>query len=665
MGRDLTNLNIKDTYEGLVQISGSQITDGTGSLIPSLEITASLATTASYAETATSSSHAVSSDTSISASHAVFADTAGAATDVNALYTASVVDATISFLKGGGGTFPITINNVANAVSASHAITADTASFLPSDTNLNINSITASFASFSSASIGYLQSITGSAKIIGDAFIILNNNTPTERFAGIVVQDSGSTQNTASLEFDGQTNDWFYEYTDDGGATTDHGVAMFGPEYNTKGSPTYLTNNTIPKGDGGHHLNDSSITDDGTLVTINANVSASGYISASSFIGPNGEVVAGLVNGTGTDSIQSAASLTAAGAADASGAEAIAIGRNAVASTIDSVAIGTLADANGNKGIAIGEAANASTVAVAIGRLADASTYGGTAVGQQATATGNSSVAYGFQSTAENDSSLALGKGANATGSLAFDLRFNDASAITATTASQDITFVTNISASEVSASAFYGDGSNLTGISTDPFPYTGSAIFSGSIELTGSISVSEDVLFISASQTGSAINNVHPAEASSSAQINHIVSLTQGQYDTISGSGAASDDTFYIISDATDEVLPGNLEVSGQIYSPVYTSVTIVSSTASIDFNDGNFQELDASSGLFVANPTNVKSGTTYTLIITSGSGVSGYGSNFKFAGGTAPTFSGGTDILTMVSDGSNLYGTGLANFS
>ena len=78
---------------------------------------------------------------------------------------------------------------------------------------------------------------------------------------------TGSADITGSLEFDGQTNDWFYEYTDDGGATVDHGVAMFGPEYNTKGSPTYLTNNTIPKGDGGHHLNDSQLTDDGSTLS--------------------------------------------------------------------------------------------------------------------------------------------------------------------------------------------------------------------------------------------------------------------------------------------------------------------------------------------------------------------------------------------------------------
>jgi len=67
MGRDLTNLNIKDSYEGLVQISGSQLTDGTGSLIPSLEVSASFVVSASYAETSTSASHALVSDFASSA----------------------------------------------------------------------------------------------------------------------------------------------------------------------------------------------------------------------------------------------------------------------------------------------------------------------------------------------------------------------------------------------------------------------------------------------------------------------------------------------------------------------------------------------------------------------------------------------------------------------
>ena len=53
MGRNLGPLNIKDSYEGLVQISGSdQLTDGSGSLISSLDVNASTATSASYATTA-------------------------------------------------------------------------------------------------------------------------------------------------------------------------------------------------------------------------------------------------------------------------------------------------------------------------------------------------------------------------------------------------------------------------------------------------------------------------------------------------------------------------------------------------------------------------------------------------------------------------------------
>jgi hypothetical protein len=127
-------------------------------------------------------------------------------------------------------------------------------------------------------SFAYITSVAGDAKIIGDSFIILNNNTPTQRYAGISVQDSGSANTTASLQFDGQTNDWFYQYSDDGGVTTDHGVVLFGPEYSGIGNPTYPTNNRIQKGNGAHHLLDSNITDNGTLITLGSNVQVNGNI---------------------------------------------------------------------------------------------------------------------------------------------------------------------------------------------------------------------------------------------------------------------------------------------------------------------------------------------------------------------------------------------------
>jgi hypothetical protein len=218
------------------------------------------------------------------------------------------------------------------ATSSLSVKSAETASFLPADTNLNINSISASNATFTSASIGFLQSVTGSAKIIGDAFIILNNDLPTERYAGVVVQDSGSGAplTTASFQFDGQTNDWFYEYSDDGGATVDHGVTMFGPEYSTKGVPTYPTNNTILKGDGGHHVLDSTITDTGTKVSttvpfeatqITASVGFSGNLTgqASTAISASHALVA--------DSALTATSASHALVADSAGsADALAAG---------------------------------------------------------------------------------------------------------------------------------------------------------------------------------------------------------------------------------------------------------------------------------------------------------------------------------------------------
>ena len=136
-------------------------------------------------------------------------------------------------------------------------------------------------------SFAVIQSVTGSAKIVGDAFIILNNNLPAERYAGVAVIDSGSGSPnvTASYQYDGQSNDWFYEYTDDGGVTTEHGIAIFGPEYDTIGNPTYLTSGSIPKADGGHHLYDSIISDNGTTVTVAGDITGDVITANTNFAG--------------------------------------------------------------------------------------------------------------------------------------------------------------------------------------------------------------------------------------------------------------------------------------------------------------------------------------------------------------------------------------------
>ena len=132
-------------------------------------------------------------------------------------------------------------------------------------------------------SFAYLESVSGSAKIIGDAFIVLNNDTPTSRYAGMSVYDSGSAFTTASFYFDGETNDWGYEYQSSG--SVDYAVTIFGPEYSTKGIPAYLSTNKIPKAVDNHHLNDSNISDDGTTISLGTNTIVTGSVTATSFVG--------------------------------------------------------------------------------------------------------------------------------------------------------------------------------------------------------------------------------------------------------------------------------------------------------------------------------------------------------------------------------------------
>jgi hypothetical protein len=130
-----------------------------------------------------------------------------------------------------------------------------------------------------SASFQYIETVTGSAVIIGQSFIVVNNDTPTQPYGGLSVYDSGSVSpTTSSLVWDGNTNDWKYSY--DVGAGHDAAVMLFGPAANGLQNTTYPSNNKLQKGDGGHHLLDSSIYDDGTLVSIGANVNVTGSIQS-------------------------------------------------------------------------------------------------------------------------------------------------------------------------------------------------------------------------------------------------------------------------------------------------------------------------------------------------------------------------------------------------
>ena len=109
-------------------------------------------TTASYA---VSASHVEFADVASASYHAINASDANTATSASYARTASIVtDSNVAFLD------------------QNNTFTGTNQTF----TNIIVNG---------TGSFNYFQSVTGSAKIIGDAYIILNNNTPSERYAGV------------------------------------------------------------------------------------------------------------------------------------------------------------------------------------------------------------------------------------------------------------------------------------------------------------------------------------------------------------------------------------------------------------------------------------------------------------------------------------------------
>ena len=677
---------------------------------------------ASHAATATSASHALIADSAISADSATtasyalealtssFASTAATASYVATANTASYVagasvdgnvagaDLATTASYVAAASIDGTVANATNAQTASYVENAQTASFLPSTTNLAVASISASSANFTSASIGFLESITGSAKIIGDAYIILNNDTPTERYAGIVVQDSGSTQNTASFEFDGQTNDWFYEYTDDGGATAEFGAVMFGPGYNTRGAHVYPTNNAILKGTGDHHIVTSSMTDDGTLVTIGSNVSASGYVSASSFVG-DGSALTGIAAGGIQlgDTATSLESKLTTNVASAQGAGDIAIGDGAVARGGNSVSLGKDANASSNdaQAIALGSEAEAGFSSLSVGYQAESSNFGlalghysynqgGVTIGRSAQGNnsdivalggdarsdGNASIAIGAQARSDNDNGIAIGKLARATGSLNFVVAANGADLMTATTASQDLTLYGQLR----------GDGDELS--------ITGSVLVTGSFAAGGTgHTLGTDNAAVGGAQLttsgerafagGGFQNTISGTDAFGVGGYANTASGLRGGF--FGGSGNTASHNYSVTvggqnltSSKADEVVVQHLTTKGQVVGGVGV-ISVSSQTGSMDCSTGNFFAITLGGGNDTRlEASNITAGQTINLKVNNNgvsAGTLSFSGDFEFVDGTAFEVTDSTsavDIMTFISfDGSSLQATGLKNFS
>jgi hypothetical protein len=183
----------------------------------------------------------------------------------------------------------IYVNNTSNALGFS------TTSSLYTDGGLRVTKdayisgstfIAGNLTVYGTSSIEFITSST----LIGLEFINLNTDTPSLRYAGINVFDSGSVGASGSLLYDSQNNQWLFVHAESGSADVDSSILLFGPlATNNFGSEPLLQPNRILKtqstNNHGHHVTQSAIIDNGSLVSIDYSVNVTGSLNATSLTG--------------------------------------------------------------------------------------------------------------------------------------------------------------------------------------------------------------------------------------------------------------------------------------------------------------------------------------------------------------------------------------------
>jgi hypothetical protein len=107
-----------------------------------------------------------------------------------------------------------------------------------------------------------------------------------------------------------------------------------------------------------------------------------------------------------------------------------------------------------------------------------------------------------------------------------------------------------------------------------------------------------------------------------------------------------------------------GNITYTGQTNNPVYTAGT-VTATHIPNWDNSNIQDVILSAATTnISGGTNIANGAVYTMILkqnASGSRTVNWDSQYKWQSGIAPVLSStanAVDIITLISDGTNLYG-------
>lgn len=114
-----------------------------------------------------------------------------------------------------------------------------------------------------------------------------------------------------------------------------------------------------------------------------------------------------------------------------------------------------------------------------------------------------------------------------------------------------------------------------------------------------------------------------------------------------------------------------GNLVVTGGTNSAAQAQTLTAGGSIDWDMDNGTFATVTLDGNRTFNAPTNLKNGGSYLLIVKqdgTGSRVPFWNAVFKWPGGSSPLLSTGpnqVDIISFVSDGTNLYGSIVKNFS
>jgi hypothetical protein len=141
--------------------------------------------------------------------------------------------------------------------------------------------ITQNLTVLGSSSLVY---VTSSQLAVSASFISVNVFEPAERFGGLKVYDSGSSNATASLAWDSQHNHWVYQNVS--GSQYSGGMLLSGPRNSgSLGDEPGLIDGRIVKSVGGDHLDVSIISETGTTINIDGNLVANSITGSFDFFG--------------------------------------------------------------------------------------------------------------------------------------------------------------------------------------------------------------------------------------------------------------------------------------------------------------------------------------------------------------------------------------------